>query len=199
MPTEFKGAVKVDAFALEERQDLAARIGVISSLWAQIEDELALIFAYALNTMPAIATATLGNVFSVPTKLNMLHTALELRFPEDVVAPFLKLKKRTRTTAKTRAWVIHAAWTIHADHPNALIRCAGITDPRLGMLIYTRRDFVEIEMQLLQLHIDLRKYGQSLATSRELTVEERMQKYWSLTGLQPPSDATSDQTGQDED
>ena len=62
MPRLIQGVIDIhaEADAIAKRPELASRIGIIASMWSEIEDELALIFSFALRTEPAWATAALG-------------------------------------------------------------------------------------------------------------------------------------------
>lgn len=122
MPQEIKGKinVKVDPRAIAKQPRLAARIGIISSLWAEIEDEIAFLFAVTMQTDLAIAAASLRNVFSLAVRLDMLRTIMSLRFPDEAVKRFDPLYKKIKARGKERSRIVHSLWTVHKGHPKAL-------------------------------------------------------------------------------
>lgn len=183
MPQELKGRidVKCNALGLVDRPKLAARIGVICSLWTEIEDQLAFLFVLGMQTDPAIACSVLGEVVSLSVKLDMIRTALKLRFPEEAFQPFDKLSRDLKAAAKKRNRIIHGLWTIHEEHPTALLRLDGITDPKLRIEKYELRDFAEIELRLVQQNVDLRRFYESLLPYLQRTEREQRERYWHLS------------------
>jgi len=193
MPQEIRGKVnvKINPHALRSRAKLATHIGIIASMWSEIEEELVWLYVTALRTTPAVAAATLEKVFSLAIRLDMTRSALQLRYTPEVLKRFNALAETVKTRSRERNSIVHAMWTVHRNHPGALIRLAGITDPKLRIDKYALRDFVEIEMRLLQLQIDLRLFAQSLGSSLPLSDEEERERFWRLTG--PSQDRAADQ------
>lgn len=186
MPTEIRGPIdlKVDAFALARRPKLAAHIGIVSCQWIEIEEELISIFIAAMQTEPAIAAAIFGNIFSAAMRAQITQTALRCRFPAAVVRPFEKLAERVKKRAGCRAHIIHGLWTVHADHPNALLRVSGRIDPRLRIERWELRDFAEVETHQNALQLDLRLFLQSLAPFLGATEPGQPERFWRATA--PP-------------
>ena len=181
MPQPIKGKIniKIAPAACATRPELASRIAVISSMWSEIEDEIAFLYALAMRTEPAWAAATLGRVSNLGTRLDMLETALELSFSQPAATRFRTLlRKPIRDRAGERARVIHCHWAVHDRYPDDLIRVVGITDPSLHMERYDLKDFLSIELRLLKLLLSLKEFAQSLIGKD--TEEFHGRDYWRM-------------------
>lgn len=183
MPTEIKKIqVTAEPQALRAEPELAAHIGIISSFWAEVEERLALLFAFAMRTEPAVSATALGEVFSVPTKLNMIRSVLKLRVSKNLITAFDDLAKNLKKRAKERNRIVHGLWTTHPKHPRSLLRMAGVTDPELKVEKYVLRDFVEIEMRLVRQIVDLVEFSQLAASAPKLKGTTKKALFWQPTG-----------------
>jgi hypothetical protein len=158
-----------------------AHIGVISTIWSEIEEELTWLYVAGMKTEPAIAAATLGKVLSLQVRLDMIYAALSMRFSKKTAAPFLALSKRVKKVSKKRNQVMHALWATHRSHPKSLLRLRGLTDPTLKVEKWQLADFLDTAAILLRLQIALRLFALSLAPSQEQTIEEQRESFWHLT------------------
>ncbi len=182
--------VQVNARSITQYPELAVRIGIIASTWAEVEDWLARLFILGMQTEPAVAAVVLGNVFSIHVRLNIIRSTLGLRFRESDLQPFGRLSERISKASGDRNRVVHGMWTTHKDHPNALLRLAGITDPKLSIDKYVLNDFLTIEHRLVGLHLDLTEFYSALVSSPPLTDEERTALHWRATPLPEPTGET---------
>lgn len=191
MPEEIEGKIKlrVIPWAIRKRPQLGVHIGVISSIWSDIEEQLIWLFVFTVQAEAPLAAAILGEVFSVATKLNIIETAMQMRFSSQALKPWRRLTRRIKKAASERNEIVHSMWTLHRKHPRALIRVAGISDPKMRLWKYTLGDFLEIERRLLEVSRDLRQFVQSLEPSLELTDEERRERFWRLTAPTPAAGA----------
>jgi len=188
MPQPIKSlSIKINPHSLIERPDIACRIAVITSLWTDVEDELAFQFGAATLMQPAVAAAILGRVANVTTRLDMIETAFELAFPTDVVSRFQdELKPQIRKRSSERARLVHCHWVLHPDYPEHLIHVRGLTDPQMQMTAYTLKDFIEIEVRLLELSVALKEFAKSFAPY--LQKREPAKSFWQLSSPDPPDD-----------
>ena len=199
MPEKIQGPISVslDLEGLGAVPELTAHIGIIATMWSGLEDELTMLFVMGIQADPAITASSIGEVFSVIVKLNMVKKALALRFPGEAVAPFDPLYRRVKKASRQRNRVVHGLWTVHEDHPDALLRVDGIRDPRLQVEKWRSEDFARVELRLVQLLIDLKLFAQSLRPFLRRGEQEQQENRWRLTS--PPKPTTDRQTSREED
>ena len=183
---------------LASNPELVSHIARIALAWSNIEEELALIFAYGMGAEPAISAAIMGNVANLATRLAMIRTALTLGVSEEAGSAFWKMfEQKIRKRAKSRNIVVHAIWTVHADYPNELIRTSGIMDPFLNAERYSLADFLGIELELAKLREGLRVFDMLLPSQFPHRDQTERPPFWRRSEpQQPEADAQgqSDQT-----
>jgi len=139
---------------------------MIAVAWAGIENELAILFCLSMAAVPAVAAAVLGRITNIGNKLEVVVTAMEYGLSESAAKAFRKdFMDSIRKRAKERNTVIHAIWLTHEDYPERLIRTAGLADPEMEMTAYSLKDFIDIELRLVELHLALKQFAQSLLAS----------------------------------
>jgi hypothetical protein len=174
MPRKISGDIKLDPEALLKKPELAAHIGVVSSYWTELEDELVSLYAYAMRTNPVMAAVAFGRVNSLIARLDMVEIALGFSFSLEAQTYFRKnLRDKISGCSRHRSEVIHSIWTVRDDLPDCLIRTKGLTDPKIELWAYTYRDFRELELKILELNIALKKFGQNLANGSEFVGQEK--------------------------
>jgi hypothetical protein len=179
MPIKVTLTLNIDATALKRKPELACHIAVIAGWWQEIEDEMAWIFAYAMETDPALAAMVFGRVNSMLAKLEMIEGAIAHSVSEAAAEIFKKRHREAiRKCASERNHVVHAHWACHPDYPDRLIRMTGLADPQLAMLAYDERDFLEIEFRAMSVLRDLKEFAQSLPDRRQL--KEPTRSAWKL-------------------
>ena len=182
---------------LAARPELAVLIASIGLAWSNIEDELALLFAYGMQSEPAISAAIMGCTSNLATRLSMLRTALSLGVSEEAGTAFTKsFEQRIRKKAKARNLVVHSIWTIHASYPNDLIRTGGIMDPMLRSERYSKVDFLQIQIEILKLLESLKGFAESLPVSFPRRAATERPPFWRLVQQEPEEEDGPDQSDQ---
>lgn len=180
MPQPISVALELKPWAAAERPELACRIAIITTLWTEIEDEIALLFAYATKAEPAVSTVILGQVNNLNARLDMVEAAIRHSLSGESADSFRdNLRKEIKKRAGERTTVIHCHWTTHKDYPDHLISTRGLTDPQITMWAYSLKDFVDIETRLGQLLISLKEFAQALAQNHPPPAATK--SYWQLT------------------
>lgn len=177
-----------------EGSPLTPHIAKIANLWAQIEGDLALLFAHGMMGEPAIAAAVMGNVANLATRLSMIRTALTLGVSQEAGDAFWKrFEQRIRKASKPRNRVVHSIWLQHADYPGDLIRTSGIMSPIIETERYQLSDFLEIEIALAKLWRDLKVFYESLPTEFPRADFGDQPPFWRPTEPDPPTEDDQDQ------
>ena len=151
MPQPIRTSIhlKYNPWSLTHKPDLCTRIVIITSLWSNIEDALARLFARVTGIEPAVAYALLGNVQSLLIRLQMLREAIDVFVSRKAAEDFRDgLLPRLRKAGSERNRVVHAHWRTHADYPEHLILTRGIGNPEGEFFLYNLHDFKEIEVRL---------------------------------------------------
>lgn len=162
MPKNIDVSVKADPLSVLSKPELAAQIVSISCHWAEIEDELITLYAYAMNADPALAAITLGRVNSFAARLDMIKAVLEHSVSINAARRFEAMRKELRKCAGLRSDVIHCLWMTHDDYPDCLIRMRGLSDPQLAQWAWSSKDFAACALRLVKLHVALREFYYSL-------------------------------------
>jgi hypothetical protein len=162
MPKKIDISVEVDPTGVLSKPELAAQIVAISCHWNDIEDELITLYAYAMNSDPALAAVTLGRVNSSAARLDMIKAALEHSVSMSAARRFDSMRKEIRKCAGLRSNVIHCHWMTHDDYPDHLIRMKGLSDPHLLLWAWSLGDFAECALRLVTLHVALKEFYYSL-------------------------------------
>ena len=146
-----------------EREELICYIGIISSQWATIEDRIMHIFSLAMQTNESLSSVILDQVHNQTTRLDMICLAIARTASQELADKFKALHKQIRKRAGERVKVIHCSWSVHDAFPDEIIRWKGMGDPELNFEAYSKKDFLEIIMRLLDLEIVLKRYWDELA------------------------------------
>ena len=171
MPKPISVSLKLNPLSLESKGELARHFPIIITLWADTEDELALLFALALGTTPAHAVVVLGRVNSLQVRLDMIREAIAMSFSAVKGKQFQDFFKEIRKCSNIRSDIVHSYWTAIDTMPDCLIRTAGLRDRELKQFAYDEQDFLEIQLRFGQLHIDLKQFAQSLLKDHPNTDE----------------------------
>lgn len=170
-PTTGKINIRVSASDLLQRPEHATLLAIIAAHWAEIEDELALIFAYVAGTIPALAASVLGKVNNLNTRLEMVQTAIEVGIGTAAAARFEReLRPAIRKRAGERSKIVHSQWAVHEEYPDAIIRTNGLSDPQITMEVYDLKDLAEIEKRLLDVQLALKSFAQYLQSCERSTL-----------------------------
>ena len=162
MPKPINVSVGSNPLSVLSKPDLAVQIVAISCHWTDIEDELITLYAYAMNSDPALAAVTLGRVNSFPARLDMIKAALEHSVSINAARRFDDMRKELRRCAGLRSEVIHCHWMTHEEYPDCLIRMKGLSDPDLAQWAWSSSDFAERAQRLAKLHLALKEFYYSL-------------------------------------
>lgn len=167
MPQPYKGKWSMSSSTLEMRPKLATHVGIIASMWTQIELTLALIVAKMLNAEADIAGAMLLPVRSEATRFAIINAVAEDRLTPDMQEELKQLKKRIDNTGNERNRVVHGLWA-HSENEDTLILVSqkemlkvysGIITKLANqkpvevkdyaeMLEYSEKDFIQIESNI---------------------------------------------------
>lgn len=109
------------ASALRQRPTLAAAIGVITAIWANIEHELGLIMATILGAEPALGIAIYLNLRSEEPRREVLKTAAKTRLSAERAEEIVRIVCSLRDRAKGRNDIVHDLWGISDEHPEHLV------------------------------------------------------------------------------
>lgn len=175
MPKQISISLKLDPLKLDSKGDLARHFPIIISQWTDVEDELAILFAAALGTEPAKAVTVLRRVNAIYTRLGMIRDG----YWHDLFAARLFQKEfdeEIRKCSNVRAEIVHSHWSTDDSYPDCLIRTAGLSDRQLKQFAYDEQDFLEIQIRLGQLTLDLKQFSQFLL-SGQLSEEAKL-PYW---------------------
>jgi len=108
--------------ALEQRPDMARRIGLIVSAWSYVEHAQALLLAKLLGTKARIAVAIWEKLTSAAlAKREVLQAAAEAVLPDEDLLLFNALMALVRSRAKERNTVAHGMWAYSATLSDALL------------------------------------------------------------------------------
>lgn len=167
MPQPFKGKWAMSASTLEYRPKLAMHIGIIASMWTQVEVNLAMIVAKMLHAEASIAVAMYLPVKAEGARLAIMDAVAQERLTPQMQNEFEQLRKRIKNTGDERDHVIHGTWA-HGENQDTLIllsqkemvRCYSnllsnsakqIETPAQdysSMLEYNEKDFIQIETNI---------------------------------------------------
>ena len=109
------------ASALRQRPTLAAAIGAITAMWADIEHELGLIMASILGTDATLGIAIYLNLQSEWAQRKVLRTAAESRLSAEDAAMIVRFSESLRDRGKERNNIVHGLWGVSNKHPQDLV------------------------------------------------------------------------------
>ncbi len=123
MPQPFKGSYKKDfrTNAMAERPELAKHLGIIASMWSDVELHLGYLLSDILHTEARIGAAMYAAIRAEAARLAAMQAAAEACLNDALLKEFQELKDRVRKTGDQRDDVIHGIWGISDDCPNSII------------------------------------------------------------------------------
>jgi hypothetical protein len=109
------------ASGLRQRPTLAAAIGVITGIYANIEHELGLIMASILGTDAALGIAIYLNLRAEKARHEVLRAAAESRLSTEHAAKIVGFWASLRDRSKERNNIVHGLWGFSDEHPKHLV------------------------------------------------------------------------------
>jgi hypothetical protein len=109
------------ASALRQRPTLAAAIGLITAMWADIEHELGLIMASILGIDAPLGIAIYLNLRSEGPQHKVLKTAAKTRLPAKGAGEIVRFVESLPGRGKARNDIVHGLWGVSDKHPDHLI------------------------------------------------------------------------------
>lgn len=158
--------------ALRARPELAAEIGIIIAMWAEIECGLGLLLARLMGADAETGITIYNVIRSDAGKLEVLGQIAKERFGGAYSEEVKLLSEKLRARSLERNRIAHGLWGISQAHPDALVhlepkdklrwrsaiyasptRLGGEEAPRVlslqpQLMIYNKRDFLEIQNRI---------------------------------------------------
>jgi hypothetical protein len=110
----------VGAFVLKNRDDLAAPIGKIMSLWSQVDNEMGNLFSLLLGTESEAALAVFLTLRRASNQLEVLAEAAKYKLEDGDLSTFKALSKVYGSLEKERNALAHACFGICETDPDLL-------------------------------------------------------------------------------
>jgi hypothetical protein len=117
----------VGAFVLKSRDDLAARIGKIMSLWSQVDNEMGSLFSLLLGTQSEAALAVFLTLRRASNQLEALAEAAKYKLEDEELRTFEALSKVYGSLEKQRNALAHGCFGICETDPDLLF-CIDLKD-----------------------------------------------------------------------
>ena len=155
---------------LHTRPDLAVRVAVISGIWGQIERDLGMLLAAMIGAEARTVVGMYLSLVSAPAQRASIEAVASLKLGDIQQASLKRILRKVADKAKERASVIHGAWGVSANYPNALIWA----DPK---------DIIVDTVENIQAEMDIRSRRTSVANSLFCN-EAEQQKQWQVYELQ---------------
>lgn len=112
---------RFDPECIKQRPILAAHIGTIAAMWAQIETSLGNLLSKMLGTDAGVGTAMYLAIVSEQARTAALEAAAKEKLPSEFKEKFSALIKSLKSPRKKRNIVVHGLWAISDGHPDSLI------------------------------------------------------------------------------
>jgi len=110
MPQPFLGSWLPTPDACAKRPALAAHIGVIASLWSNLEYLLGCVEAAILQVDARIGTLIYSSVKSEAARLDIIKNIANEYLDKNLSEEYIKLQKAIKKTGSERDKVIHGLW-----------------------------------------------------------------------------------------
>jgi hypothetical protein len=110
----------VGAFVLKNRDDLAAPIGKIMSLWSQVDNEMGNLFSLLLGTESEAALAVFLTLRRASNQREALAEAAKYKLADDDLLTFEALSKVYGSIEKERNTLAHGCFGICETDPDLL-------------------------------------------------------------------------------
>lgn len=160
MPQPIKDGTVLQYYfgVIKDRPDHAIGIALVASEWAALEEELILLFTYALMPVgpwadgtwsrapgpAAVAFRAWEAMDSLRPRLDFISRVGRTRLPDDLLKEFTsEVAKEIRSRAGERNRVVHGRWNVSPEYPEDLI----LVSPD-GNLRYTVKDFEDIAKRI---------------------------------------------------
>ena len=109
-------------YALQERPILAARIGIITVTWSEIERLLGMLLADMLGSDKPLGMSIYLGMQSEGPQRTIIKTVAEAKMPPEVADRVNAHLASVRDSSPGRNKVVHGVWGIANELPDALIR-----------------------------------------------------------------------------
>ena len=166
MPQPYQGHYRNSLDALSKRPNLAKHIGIIASLWANVEEELGLLLAEILNEDAHLAAIMFAPVKSEPARLSIVESVAQDRLPPKLVKEYQRLREKIKRTGAERDRVIHATWGLPENKSRSII----LIDPRRTIIFFS----------ILHAH-----FISSILTGEKPTIQQNKKRNARLAKLPP--------------
>ncbi len=162
MPQPFKGEWTHDNNTLLQRPELAIKIAHITSLWAQAEFGLGMLFSKILETDAVTGTAMYLSLISEAARDSAIQAAAKEKLSPDQLERFQRLLNELKGPRRQRNTVAHGCWAISSEAPQSLI----LLDTRKLVRMYS---FIGQDMRPMSK--ELEKYADAIKEHSEAQLE----------------------------
>lgn len=122
MPQPYKGHWTSNQKSLSQRPQLAAHVGIITSLWAQVDVNLGNLLAIVLQADAHVATAMYIAISNDGARSAAMRAAAKECLGPDLLTEFEDVLGRVSEAAEQRNKVVHAIWAVPENKPDSIIR-----------------------------------------------------------------------------
>jgi hypothetical protein len=167
--------------SIQERPTLAARIGIIAAIWAEIEVHLALLFGALSETESRHGLEMYFAIVSTTARIDAMAAVARRCLPVDAMNAFEALLKEVRARARERNRIVHSSWGISLENKDILISVTQEdyvqsfynmphTDEKArahgeiysNPMAYSMTDFSEIERRLMAAQLRIMNFWRML-------------------------------------
>ncbi len=170
---EFITYVRIDQTPsnLLSRPELSAHFAVILSIWAAIDESLmSLLFVVVPKkgeTLNAAIPAMYHAIANMTTRLDIIAAAIRLQRPKFLDEFHSKIIPEVRRRDKERVPFAHGRWVIWDAYPNGLILKPILDFKYKKPMLYTIKDFEEIESRLQGLQNTINDFSKQSSPSMQ--------------------------------
>jgi hypothetical protein len=110
-----------DPDSVRQRPILAAHIGTIAAMWAQVEVTMGILLSMLLGADAVVGTAMYTSLISEQARLAAMNAAANEKLPTELRDKYLSLMRSIKIPRKARNKVVHGLWAISEKRPDCLV------------------------------------------------------------------------------